>query len=267
MVAAAVIGSAVVGTVGGAMASKSAAKSASGAQERAAQMGVDEQRRQFDKVQSLLNPWVQQGTPALQQWAALAGVGTPSSQNWGAYLTANPDVAAGAAQSVARGEFATPEEYAQYHYGTFGVNEGRQAPPSISGQQAQQTAIAGLEGSPIFQALARQGENAIAQNASATGGLRGGNIQGAFEQFRPALLNQFIEQQFQRLGQVSNAGQNAAVGVGNAAQATGNNVANLYGQQGAAQAGNALAQGQAMGQLFNLPSQITGGLMGAGVKF
>ncbi len=277
MVAAAVIGSAVVGTVGSSLASSNAAKKASNAQTAAADASIAEQRRQFDKVQSLLNPWVSAGSPAVQQMMALTGIGIPASagtQNWSGYMQANPDVMNNWLYgNVDKSQFSSPEEYAQYHYGKFGQAEGRQAPATIgatagmSGQQAQQQAIAGLEGSPIFQALARQGEQAMLQNASATGGLRGGNAQGALAQFRPALLNQFIEQQFQRLGTISSAGQNAAAGVGNVAQSTGANIANLYGQQGAAQAGNYLAQGQSMANLANLPSQITGGLLGAGVKF
>ncbi|WP_449405980.1 hypothetical protein [Massilia phosphatilytica] len=36
---------------------------------------------------------------------------------------------------------------------------------------------------PRFQALQQQGNDAILANASATGGLRGGNVQGALGQF------------------------------------------------------------------------------------
>lgn len=277
-VAAATIGAAVIGTAGSALISKNAAKKASNAQVQSAEMGVAEQQRQFDRIQGLLSPWVQGGSPAFQQMMALAGVGqqaspgTGGTQDWGAYLAQNPDVAAEAARVVSRGEWGSPEEYAQFHYGNTGASEGRVVPmtggtpatAATNGAQAQAQAIAGLEGSPIFQALARQGEQAMLQNASATGGVRGGNIHGALAQFRPALLNQFIEQQFQRLGTISNAGQNAATGVGNFGQGAAANIGNLYGQQGAAQAGNALAQGQAMGQFANLPSQIIGAIQGGG---
>jgi hypothetical protein len=70
----------------------------------------------------------------------------------------------------------------------------------LRGAEAQQAYVAEQEQSPIYQALARQQEEAILQNASATGGLRGGNVQGALAQFRPALLNQFLEQQYGKLG-------------------------------------------------------------------
>lgn len=125
-----------------------------------------------------------------------------------------------------------------------------------AGSQAE--AIAAQEENPLFQALAAQGEDAILQNASATGGLRGGNVQGALAQFRPQLLNQFIQQQFARLGGITALGQNSAAGVGAAGLDTAGGIANLLGEAGAAQAGGALAQGQAWGGALNLA-----GLVGA----
>jgi hypothetical protein len=69
--------------------------------------------------------------------------------------------------------------------------QAQMAALGLSGPEAQQEYVAQQEQSPAFQALARQQEEALLQNASATGGLRGGNVQGALAQFRPALLNQF----------------------------------------------------------------------------
>lgn len=117
----------------------------------------------------------------------------------------------------------------------------------LNGDQAQQASIAQQEQSPFFQSLAAQGENALLQNASATGGLRGGNIQGALAQFRPQLLNQFIEQQYGRMGGLAQMGQNSAAGVGAAGMQSAQQIAQAYGQAGQAQAGAALAQGQIWG--------------------
>lgn len=114
----------------------------------------------------------------------------------------------------------------------------------------QQEAIARQEQNPLFQALAQQGEDAILQNASATGGLRGGNTQGALAQFRPRLLNEFITQQYDRLGGITQLGQNSAAGVGAAGQQTANNIGNILGERGAAIAGGALAQGQAWNSMM-----------------
>jgi len=176
-----------------------AAGDAAAIQGQAAQGGIDEQRRQFDAVQKLLQPYTQAGTGALAQQQALLGMGTP---------------------------------------------------------EAQQQAINALQSGPQFQALQQQGENAILQNASATGGLRGGNVQGALAQFRPALLSGLIDQQYSRLGGLASLGQNAAAGVGNAGMSTGANVANLLGRQGAAAAGGEIAQGKAFGAI---PAAVSGG--------
>lgn len=128
---------------------------------------------------------------------------------------------------------------------------GQQDLLGLNGQGAQSGAIAGIANGPQMQAMTQQGENSILQNASATGGLRGGNIQGALAQFRPQLLNQLIQQQYGNLGGLTSIGQNAAAGVGNAGQNSSNQIINALQQQGAAQAGSALAQGQAQSSMWN----------------
>jgi hypothetical protein len=127
-----------------------------------------------------------------------------------------------------------------------------------AGADAQRAAIQAIEQGPEFTALARQGENAILQQASATGGLRGGNVQGALAQFRPQILSGLIEQQYSRLGGLATAGQNAAAGVGTAGMQTGQNISSLMQQQGAARAGSALAQGQAFGDLIGSAGMAIG---------
>ena len=126
------------------------------------------------------------------------------------------------------------------------------------GQQGQQTAIAGIENSPQFQALQQQGEGAILANASATGGLRGGNTQGALAQFRPSLLNNLINQRFQQFGNVASLGQASAAGVGNAGLQTGANIGNIYGNQGEAIGQGLLARGQANAAPFNALASMGG---------
>ncbi|MFS2027060.1 hypothetical protein [Massilia sp. CT11-137] len=131
-----------------------------------------------------------------------------------------------------------------------------------NGTAAQQAAISGIQTSPQYQALSQSGQDAILANASATGGLRGGNVQAALGQFQPQLLAQLIDQQYSRLGGMTSLGQNAAAGVGNAGLATGNNVTQLLGQQGSAQAGAALANGRANGQLINGLTNTFGAYLG-----
>lgn len=137
----------------------------------------------------------------------------------------------------------------------------------LDGGAAQQSAINALQGSPEFAALTQQGENGILANASATGGLRGGNVQAALGQFRPQLLAQLIDQQYSRLGGLTSIGQNAAAGVGNAGLSTGNNISNLLQQQGAALAGGALGQGRAQAGLSSALTNGLGVYAGMGGKF
>jgi len=144
--------------------------------------------------------------------------------------------------------------------------EAQQAFLGLKGPEAERAAIERISGGETFKSLAQQGEEALLQRASATGGLRGGNIQGALAQFRPQLLNSLIEQQYGRLGGLTTLGQQSAAGVGTAGMQTGTNVANLLGQQGAAQAGGVLGEAKAYGQLFNLPAQMLGFQYGAGGK-
>jgi hypothetical protein len=186
-----------------------AQKSASATEAAAAQAGIDEQRRQFDLIRGLLQPFVAGGTSAFGQQLDLAGV---------------------------------------------------------NGADAQRAALQAIEQGPAFAALAQQGENAILQNASATGGLRGGNVQGALAQFRPQILSGLIENQYTRLGGLSSIGQNAAVGVGNAGMTTGANVSNLLGQQGAAQAGGTLATGGTWGNLLGDFSQYLGQIQSGAIN-
>ncbi|WP_332605483.1 hypothetical protein [Acinetobacter sp. ESBL14] len=151
----------------------------------------------------------------------------------------------------------------------MGALQGQQDLLGLNGSQAQQNAINGIQNSAEFQTYLNQGENSLRQNASATGGLRGGNMQGALAQFSPQLLNQMINQRYTNLGGLTALGQNSAAGVGNAGMQSANNIGNLLQQMGAAQAGNSLAQGNASANQWAAIGNIAGQLGGmyAGSKF
>lgn len=113
----------------------------------------------------------------------------------------------------------------------------------LSGNEAQQAAIAEIENSPYFQSLTQQGEDAILQNAAATGGLRGGNVQRALSEFRPAQLNALIQQRYGNLGGLTSLGQaSTALQAAQSNQFT-NTSADLLAQRGAAIAGGQIARG------------------------
>ncbi|MGO1061531.1 hypothetical protein [Acinetobacter lwoffii] len=199
------VGASVVGGALSSRAQKKAANAAANAQIESSEMGVEEQRRQFDAVQKLLKPYADAGLSGLSGQQDLLG---------------------------------------------------------INGTAAQQTAIGNINNSAEMQTYLQQGENAILQNASATGGLRGGNTQAALAQFRPQLLNQLINQRYQNLAGMTALGQNAAAGTGNAGMQTASNISNLYQQSGAAQAGAALAKGRASADMWDGVSQAIGQVSG-----
>lgn len=127
---------------------------------------------------------------------------------------------------------------------------GQQELLGLRGQYPQQQAIRAIEQSPTFTSMIQQGENSILQNAAATGGLRGGNIQGALAQFRPQILSALLEQQFNRLGGLSQLGQASAAGQGAQGMQTGVNIANLLGNSASALAGGEIARGQQKSGVF-----------------
>lgn len=126
----------------------------------------------------------------------------------------------------------------------------------INGSEAQQQAINQVAASPEFATLAKQGETGILQNAAATGGVRGGNTQSLLAQYRPQLLSQLINDQYARLGGITQVGLGAATGTGNASMQAGNTQAQLITDRGAAMAGGALAQGKAAAAPYNAIAQI-----------
>jgi hypothetical protein len=142
----------------------------------------------------------------------------------------------------------------------------QQALLGLGGPEAERAAIERIQGGVGFQESVRQGEEALLQRASATGGLRGGNIQAALSQFRPAMLREAIDQQYSRLGGMTSLGQQSAAGVGTAGMETGSAIARLQAERGAALAGGELGQAKAYGGLLNLPAQVLGAQYGAGGK-
>lgn len=155
-----------------------------------------------------------------------------------------------------------------------GAMQQQQALIGLQGTEAQQQAMAGFEQSPLFQSLQQQGEGAILQNAAATGGLRGGNVQAALSQFRPQLLNQFIEQQYGRLGGLATMGQASAASQAGAGMQSASNVGNLLANQAQAIAGGQVARGnvgrQTFGDLLSIGTMAASlgafGGAGAGAK-
>jgi hypothetical protein len=140
--------------------------------------------------------------------------------------------------------------------------QGQQALIGLRGAPEQQATISSIEQSPFFQSAVRQGEEALLQRASATGGLRGGNIQAALAQFRPQMLESQIAQQYERLGGLTTLGQRSAAGQAAAGMETAGSIGNLLAERGAALAGGQLAKGgvarQAFGDILDVAGLLAG---------
>lgn len=208
----------LIGDITGANQAAQAQQQAANTQAAATGEGIEEQRRQFDKLVELMTPYIEGGKRA--------------------------------ATNLAPYEEAGKKAFGQ-----------QQALIGLQGADAQQQAIDALQNDPRFQALTQQGENAILQNASATGGLRGGNVQGALAQFRPQMLTELINQQYGRLGGIAGTGlgvtsdifgrgQASAAGQAASGMTSASNIGNLLANQGQAIAGGQLAAGSANRNAF-----------------
>lgn len=132
----------------------------------------------------------------------------------------------------------------------------------LNGNNAQQKILDNIQQSPIFQGLMKQGENSILQNASATGGLRGGNTQLALSQFSPNLLNTLLQQRLQGFQGLTNAGLSSIGSLAGASQNLANNNSQLIQDQGAYRAGAIQAQGTNQAGLLGGLGKIVGGIGG-----
>ena len=233
----------LIGNLLGARESRKGAQSAASAQVQAAQLGVDEQKRQFDVLREALNPFVQAGTERLDDVGEFVKYGIPSADILQRYT-----------------ETGIP------------ALEQQEILAGLKGPEAQAEAIEAIKAGPEYQALANAAEESVMRQGSAAGQLRGGRTQEALFSARPDILSRLVERQYSRLGGLSgmggnvaqalmgtgqgaaqnlvSGGQSAAAGVGQAAMQTGANVANLLQQSGAAQAGAALASAKERANMF-----------------
>ncbi len=264
-----------VGAVGSVMSSRSANKAAgraADAQNAADARAIAEQQRQFDALQALMKPYVQASAGTAQ---------TGGEFDAEAYMQQyKPDLRIAGGKWGLGGRM-TPEE----HYEKYGKAQGfaRPTKPIVAGQKgslqaqqdligmngnaAQQAAYDQIQNSAGFKSQLQLGQNAMLQNAAATGGLRGGNTQAAMAQFAPALLNQAIASQYQNLGGITALGQNAAARQGNAGMQSANAIGGLYQSQGANTAGYQLARGQNAQNMIGSIAGGLGGMGGGGVDF
>ncbi len=167
----------------------------------------------------------------------------------------------GAVEDATAASQAGLDPYAQA--GTDALAQQR-ALQGLDGPAAQQAAYQQLQNSPQFTAQVQAGEQAINRNASATGGLRGGNNQAALAQFAPQMLNQVVQQQLAQLGGFAQQGQQAAGLQGQFGMQGAGSIADIYGAKGANEAGAALGVAQQQQQAVSGIGNTVTGLIGFG---
>ena len=238
MVGAVVIGAGLYTSKKAADSQKQAAATAAQAQTQAAETATD---AQLESTKLAIDEQRRQFDEMKELLAPYVGAGTPALQQLAQFAEIAP-----------------------------GALEQQQALAGLGGAEAQRAAIQQIEESPFFQEQIRMGEEALLQNAAATGGLRGGNLQSSLAQFRPSLLSQAISDQYTRLGgltslgagatqNLATIGQASATGQAAQGQAMASNIANQLAASGRAQAQGALNVGQAQAQ-----QALAGGRASAG---
>lgn len=110
----------------------------------------------------------------------------------------------------------------------------------LNGNDKQGVAIDALKQSPGFTSRYNTGVDTILQNGSATGGLRGGNIQNSLANFGSGLLGDVYNTQVGNLTNGVGIGSGTVTTLGNLGQQNANSISALLGQQGGAQASGTL---------------------------
>lgn len=120
-----------------------------------------------------------------------------------------------------------------------------------NGNDAQASAIEALRASPFYQSLYRTGEEALLANASATGGIRGGNTQRSLADFGADTLATTVDRQLANLSGIAGMGLGSTESLANFGANKANAVSNILGQQGQVRAGGLLTRGGITAGQFN----------------
>jgi hypothetical protein len=121
----------------------------------------------------------------------------------------------------------------------------------LHGAGAQGSILDQLKASPMFQSLFRTGQDTVLNNASATGGLRGGNIIDHLANFGSDTLAQVIQNQLQNLSGMSTQGLGAATNLAGFGAQNASQLAGLDTGSGQANAGMILGRQAIDNNLFS----------------
>lgn len=139
----------------------------------------------------------------------------------------------------------------------------------MNGNDATAKAIAALKQSPIFTSLFNTGQEAVLQNASATGGLRGGNAERSLYELGNNTLAQVMQQQIANLFGASGEGLGATGSVATLGANKADMLAKLFSGQGDALASKYLGKAGVNANMWKSAGgfldQVVSALMPGGV--
>lgn len=271
---------AAAATLGGAIISGKSQNKAADKALQAANAGADQAaavtRENYDKSAQALAPWQQSGLAANNQINALLGLSVPQQQGqmmggdpYAAYVQGNPDLMAefGRVGGQFGGDMGA---YGQYHYGTYGQNEGRQLPgqtvgtgmPQQTTTDAARAAFDQFRNSTGYQFRLGQGMDAVNSGYAGAGTLKSGAALKAINEYGQNFASNEFGNYMGMLGNQQALGANAASAQAGVSQNMGNSLAQIAMNRGdnAANAAlsktNGLANGLSMlgGGLFKLGS-------------
>ena len=158
----------------------------------------------------------------------------------------------------------TQESLAPFREAGVGALEQQQALLGLSGAGAQQSAFDQFAESPGQRFLRERGEKALVRNASAIGGLGGGNVRSALQEQGIGFASQQLNEQLRQLGGISGTGQQTAIAQGQIGANTTANIGAGLRSAGAARSSGILGAQQARaagieGVLGGLGTIIGGG--------
>ena len=134
----------------------------------------------------------------------------------------------------------------------------------LNGDEAFQAGLDDIRAGPLYQNLYRSGEEALLQNASATGGMRGGNMQTGLANFGADTLQQALLQQLSQYGGLAGLGMGATDSISNFGAMNSQNASNLLSNMGQVRAGGLLTRGGINSQMWNNIGSMAGNVANSG---
>jgi len=252
----------IAGSVISGMLGADAASSAAGAQQRSAQMSVDEQRRQFDLTRADRLPWLTQGRAGLYKLSDLLGIDTPQGEmptramfttpaRRGAYV--QPGAGLSAVQQPGTPEFFDEAAYNQAMRDWEASSTGRS---SEFGSLMDDFTGEDLLNEPGYQFGLNEGRRTVDQSAAARGSLFSGKTLRDLVQFGQDYGGTKYGEAFNRdaanknrkfsmLSSLSGGGASAASDLGQAGMTSASNIAGLLTGAGNAQAAGIMGSANA----------------------